>query len=83
MAAGLGPYAGPVTEEALFDEMLYNRQFSLFLEGHRWVDLRRFGLLDELRARIQQDPAETVGDPGTQTQVFSQVPIPLNELPEN
>jgi hypothetical protein len=82
-AAGLGPYAGPVTEEALFDEMLYNRQFSLFLEGHRWVDLRRFGLLDELRARIQQDPAETVGDPGTQTQIFAEVPIPLNELPEN
>jgi starch-binding outer membrane protein, SusD/RagB family len=45
---GVGPYVGPVTEEALIDEMLYQRRYSLYFEGHRWVDLRRYNRLDEL-----------------------------------
>lgn len=77
-AAGLGNYGGPVTETDLFDEMVYNRRYSLFLEGHRWVDARRFGLLDEL-----EFPYDTVGDGSRESVVFQQVPIPQNELPEN
>jgi hypothetical protein len=31
------------------DELLYNRRYSLLFEGgHRWIDLRRYGRLDEL-----------------------------------
>lgn len=45
---GLGPYIGPLTEAALIDEMLEQRRFSLYFEGHRWVDMRRYGRLDEL-----------------------------------
>jgi hypothetical protein len=30
------------------DELLYNRRYSLFLEGHRWIDYRRHGRLDAL-----------------------------------
>ena len=77
-AAGLGNYGGAVTEADLFDEMVYNRRYSLFLEGHRWVDARRFGLLDEL-----EFPYDTVGDGSRESVVFRQVPIPQNELPEN
>lgn len=45
---GLGPYIGPVTEAALINEMLEQRRFSLYFEGHRWVDMRRYGRLSEL-----------------------------------
>lgn len=47
-AHGLGNYSGAVTQAALIDEMLYERRYSLFFEGHRWVDMRRYNRLDEL-----------------------------------
>ena len=31
------------------DELLYNRRYSLLFEGHRWIDMRRYGRLDDLR----------------------------------
>ncbi len=45
---GLTPYVGALTEEALIDEMLEQRRFSLYFEGHRWVDMRRYNRLNEL-----------------------------------
>lgn len=77
-AAGLGDYTGDVTQDALFEELLYNRQYSLFLEGNRWVDARRFGRLDELEFAY-----DAVGDGSRPSIVFEQVPIPQNETPEN
>jgi hypothetical protein len=48
-SGGLPPYAGPVTHDALLDELLYNKRYSLLLEGgHRWIDLRRYGRLTDL-----------------------------------
>jgi hypothetical protein len=48
-SGGLPPYAGPITAEALLDELLYNRRYSLLWEGgHRWIDLRRYGRLSTL-----------------------------------
>jgi hypothetical protein len=48
-SGGLPPYSGPVTAEALLDELLYNRRYSLLWEGgHRWIDLRRYGRLSTL-----------------------------------
>lgn len=45
----LAPYSGPVTQAALLDELLYNRRYSLLFEGgHRWIDARRYGRLEEL-----------------------------------
>ncbi|WP_146655380.1 RagB/SusD family nutrient uptake outer membrane protein [Labilithrix luteola] len=44
----VSPYAGAVTPAALLNEILYQRRYSLFLEGHRWVDVRRFGALGTL-----------------------------------
>ncbi len=63
-AAGLGAIgAGNVDE----DQLLYERRYSLFAEGHRWIDMRRFGRLDEL-----------VVDRGGDN-IVTQMPIPQNE----
>jgi len=67
-AAGLGPIgAGNVDE----DQIIYERRYSLFGEGHRWIDMRRFGRL----ADINQD-YDRAGD---LSPVPSQFPIPQNE----
>ncbi len=67
-AAGLGAIgAGNVDE----DQIIYERRYSLFGEGHRWVDMRRFGRL----AEINQD-YDRAGD---LSPVPSQYPIPQNE----
>jgi hypothetical protein len=48
----LGP-GGTKSGDQLLDEILYNRQYSLIWEGgHRWLDMRRYGMLALLpRAR--------------------------------
>lgn len=66
-AAGLGDYDGAESEAALIDELLYQRRYELYAEGHRWIDVRRYGRLDTL-------PLDREGD-----QVFDQFPIPANE----
>jgi hypothetical protein len=66
--AGLGPIgAGNVDE----DQIIYERRYSLFGEAHRWIDMRRFGRLDD----INQD-YDRAGD---LSPVPSQFPIPQNE----
>jgi starch-binding outer membrane protein, SusD/RagB family len=47
-AHGLLPYAGAVTQAALTDELLKQRRYSLFMEGHRWFDMRRYERLNTL-----------------------------------
>lgn len=44
----LSPYAGPLTQAALIDELLKQRRYSLFMEGHRWFDMRRYERLNTL-----------------------------------
>ncbi len=66
--AGLSPIgAGNVDE----DQIIYERRYSLFGEAHRWIDMRRFGRLDD----INQD-YDRAGD---LSPVPSQFPIPQNE----
>lgn len=64
-AAGLGP----VTLDAsnAIDQLLHERRYSLFLEGHRWVDMRRFGRLSSL-------PLDRAGDV-----VIERMPLPIDE----
>ncbi|HEU5054164.1 MAG TPA: RagB/SusD family nutrient uptake outer membrane protein [Hanamia sp.] len=64
---GLPDYSGPQTENALIDEMLYERRYSLFFEGHRWIDLRRYNKLDEL-------PLDRPDD-----NVWTEFPLPVTE----
>jgi len=35
-------------DAAILTEILYNKRYSLLLEGHRWIDMRRYGRLADL-----------------------------------
>jgi len=49
-------FATPATDADFVSELLLQRTLSLFQEGHRWVDFRRFGRLAEL-GTLPQDVA--------------------------
>jgi hypothetical protein len=66
-AHNLPNYSGATTQQALLDELLYERRYSLYCEGHRWIDLRRYNLLSTL-------PIDRAGD-----EVWSAFPIPVSE----
>lgn len=66
-SAGLAPYTGPTDQNSLIQEMLHQKRYSLYAEGHRWIDMRRFGLLNTLPIDRPEDD------------VFSKFPIPLTE----
>lgn len=66
-AAGLLPYGGAVTQPAIIDEMLKQRRYSLYGEGHRWIDMRRYNRLNTL-------PIDRAGD-----DVWIQFPRPATE----
>lgn len=69
-AAGIGDYSGATTRNALINEILYQRRYSLWAEpwGHRWIDARRYDKLNEI---------PTSFDGGT---IFTQFPHPQSEL---
>jgi hypothetical protein len=67
-AASLGNYAGATDLNSLITEILKQRRYSLFGEGHRWVDMRRYNRLNEL-------PIDRAGD-----DVWPQFPRPATEL---
>lgn len=67
-AHNLPDYSGPTTDAALLDELLYNRRYSLFGEGHRWIDLRRYNRLNTL-------PIDRPGD-----DVWVKFPRPVSEV---
>lgn len=64
---GLANYSGATTQAALIDEMLYERRYSLYFEGHRWIDMRRYDKLDEL-------PVDRPAD-----DVWTEFPLPVTE----
>ena len=66
-AANLPDYSGAMTKAALITEMLNQRRYSLYGEGHRWIDMRRYNLLNTL-------PLDRPGD-----HVWSQFPRPAGE----
>ena len=67
-AGGLPAYAGAGTQAALRTELLYNKRYSLLFEGgHRWIDLRHYGLLSSLPRDL---PAHVR---------YSRFPFPINE----
>lgn len=65
--AGLADYSGATTQTELIDEMLNQRRYELFFEGHRWYDMRRYDRLDDL-------PLDRPGD-----NVWERFPIPEAE----
>ena len=66
-ANGLDAYAGGLDDASLTNEVLTQRRYSLFGEGHRWIDMRRAGRLGDL-------PIDRAGD-----EVFTQFPRPVLE----
>jgi starch-binding outer membrane protein, SusD/RagB family len=68
-AHGLANYSGAMTQPALLTEMLNQRRYSLYCEGHRWIDVRRYNLLNTL-------PIDRAGD-----DVWGEFPIPVSEQP--
>ncbi len=51
---GVGDYAGATDTESLIDEILFQRRYSLWLEGHRWVDLRRTDRLNSTYVDLRE-----------------------------
>jgi hypothetical protein len=66
-SAGLGAYSGGMDTASLINVMLNQRRYSLYAEGHRWIDMRRYNKLAEL-------PIDRPDD-----DVWSSFPIPLTE----
>ena len=66
-AGGLAPLAAFANESAFIDELLYNRRLSLLFEGHRWIDMRRFGRLNQLTLDL---PTHVI---------ISELPVPQGE----
>lgn len=75
-AAGIGAYGGTVDQAALTTEMLDQRRYSLWAEGHRMIDLRRYDRLNTdfvvLDTNIDPDSGEELSQV-----IFTQFPIPL------
>ncbi len=66
-SGGLAPLSGDFAGD-FTTELLYERQFSLFFEhGHRWVDARRYGRLDQLPRAVATH------------RIFPLVPLPMAE----
>ena len=66
-SGGLVALGMPADDTAFIDALLVERRYSLMLEGHRWIDMRRFGRLGTL-------PLDRVGDV-----VPDRFPIPRDE----
>jgi hypothetical protein len=72
VSGGLEPVT--LTSANAIDQLLYERQYSLWWEGHRWLDMRRYDRLDEL-------PIDNVdnANPNPNPGVASIYPIPREE----
>ena len=65
--AGLAAYEGGTDQASLINEVLRQRRFELYAEGHRWIDVRRYGRLGTL-------PIDRPND-----DVFQQFPVPESD----
>ena len=68
-AAGLADSPTLDATNAL-DQLLHEKRYSLFLEGHRWIDMRRYGKTADL-------PIDRAGD-----EMVINFPIPETEIAE-
>ncbi|MCH8304038.1 MAG: RagB/SusD family nutrient uptake outer membrane protein [Candidatus Marinimicrobia bacterium] len=66
-AAGLADSPTLDATNAL-DQLLHEKRYSLFLEGHRWIDMRRYNKLGDL-------PIDRTGD-----EMITDFPIPETEI---
>lgn len=69
-AAGAPPIAA-LTDATALTRILYERRYSLFFEGYRWIDLKRFNRLTDIKAERAVDKVMQAG-----------WPKPLTEIPQ-
>ncbi len=66
-AAGLAPVA--LNANNALNQLLHEKRYSLFMEGHRWIDMRRYNRLNQL-------PKDREGDV-----ILDKMPKPESEIP--
>lgn len=82
--ANLNDYAGAMSYEEIFKDLEHQRAIEFFVEGERFYDLRRWGLLEERlktcnELRYKQFMTGKVGD----TNKYYYYPIPAKEIETN
>ena len=82
--ANLNDYSGAMNETEIFADLEHQRALEFFVEGERFYDLRRWGLLEERmktcnKARYDQLMTGKVGD----TNRYYYYPIPSKEIETN
>lgn len=82
--ANLNDYSGARTKEAVFEDLVHQRAVEFFVEGERFYDLRRWGLLEETLQScdaIRSQNFQSGKNSGTNK--FYYFPIPAKELETN
>ena len=82
--ANLNDYSGEKTEKAIFEDLEHQRAIEFFVDGERFYDLRRWGLLEERMktcnpVRYKQLISGKVGN----TNRYYYYPIPAKEIETN
>lgn len=54
---GLGNFAS-ANQSDIIDQVLFERRYSLWGEGHRWIDARRYGRLNQIPANFGRIPTQ-------------------------
>lgn len=82
--ANLNAYSGPMTQEAIFDDIVHQRAIEFFVEGERFYDLRRWNLLDTTLETVDDSRYKNFASGRTEgTNKFYYFPIPAKELETN
>ena len=70
-SGGLEPMASAGSPDAMLDELLYNKRFSLVFEwGHTWIDMNHYDKLLEI---------PVLGPPSADQRLHDAMPYPLSE----
>ena len=82
--ANLNDYNGAMNQTEIFKDLEHQKAIEFFVEGERFYDLRRWGLLDERiktcsDVRYKQLETGKVGD----TNKYYYYPIPSKEIETN
>lgn len=82
--ANLNDYSGPTTKEGVFEDLAHQRAVEFFVEGERFYDLRRWGLLEETLKTCDDTRYKNykAGQSGNINK-YDYFPIPAKELDNN